>query len=124
MVRAPYFGAGGRPDSGWGIPPKIFPKKALALVGLFYLTEMKFYTYILQSQKDGKIYIGQTQNLEERLLRHNSNLVRSTKNKGPWNFIYHFDFETRSEAMAFESQLKAFKNNKKVLDFLHKISTQ
>ncbi|RLD36252.1 MAG: hypothetical protein DRI74_09440 [Bacteroidetes bacterium] len=34
---------------------------------------MKFYFYILHSQKLNKYYIGSTQNLEERLRKHNSN---------------------------------------------------
>ncbi|MBN8583734.1 MAG: GIY-YIG nuclease family protein [Ignavibacteria bacterium] len=44
---------------------------------------MKFYTYILQSEISGKLYIGQTNDLEDRLIRHNSNQSLSTKNNGP-----------------------------------------
>ncbi|MBS1539503.1 MAG: GIY-YIG nuclease family protein, partial [Bacteroidetes bacterium] len=32
---------------------------------------MDFYVYILQSDKDQSFYIGQTNNLDERLKRHN-----------------------------------------------------
>ncbi|MEY4875937.1 MAG: catalytic domain, partial [Bacteroidota bacterium] len=48
---------------------------------------MAFFTYILQSTTSNKFYIGQTNNLDDRLFRHNSNQNLATKNKGPWQFI-------------------------------------
>ncbi|WP_420846908.1 GIY-YIG nuclease family protein [Mucilaginibacter straminoryzae] len=33
---------------------------------------MPFYTYILQSQKNSRFYVGHTANLDERLNRHNN----------------------------------------------------
>jgi putative endonuclease len=69
-----------------------------------------FYTYILQSEKDGRLYIGQTSNLEDRLLRHNQNRNISTKNKGPWIVLWSKKWETRSEAMKLEIYLKSLKN--------------
>ncbi len=47
-----------------------------------------FSTYILQSEKDGRLYIGQTNNLVDRLFRHNQNRNIATKNKGPWIIAY------------------------------------
>ena len=38
-----------------------------------------YYTYVLQSQKDGKFYIGFTKELKLRFERHNKGLVDSTK---------------------------------------------
>jgi putative endonuclease len=72
---------------------------------------MSFFTYILQSETSNKFYIGQTNNLEDRLFRHNSNQNLATKNKGPWKFIFTKEFETRSEAVALERKLKSFKNS-------------
>ncbi len=40
-----------------------------------------FFVYIIQSSS-GKCYIGQTNNLADRLNRHNSNRSNYTKNKG------------------------------------------
>ncbi|MBK8495377.1 MAG: GIY-YIG nuclease family protein [Chitinophagaceae bacterium] len=37
------------------------------------------FVYILQSLKDGKYYIGETHDVEARLLFHNSGKQRSTK---------------------------------------------
>ncbi len=41
-----------------------------------------YFTYILQSEKDGRYYIGSTNNLENRLKRHNKGYSRYTKNNG------------------------------------------
>ncbi|EKE21341.1 MAG: hypothetical protein ACD_7C00278G0007, partial [uncultured bacterium] len=55
-----------------------------------------FFIYILQNKKE-QIYIGQTNNLDNRLYRHNNNESKYTKNKGPWNIIYSKGFDTRAE---------------------------
>ena len=68
-----------------------------------------FVTYILQSQKTGKYYIGSTQDLTKRIKIHNQNKVASTKNKGPWTLIYTKYFMTRSEACRKELEIKSFK---------------
>ena len=57
-----------------------------------------FFTYILQSLKSGKLYIGQTNNIQKRLSKHNENEVKSTKNRGPWKIIHFEIFATRAEA--------------------------
>tara|TARA_R110001592_G_scaffold211976_2_gene464099 strand:- start:38317 stop:38562 length:246 start_codon:yes stop_codon:yes gene_type:complete len=81
---------------------------------------MSFYTYILQSEKTGRMYIGQTNNLEDRLHRHNSNHNISTKNRGPWKLMHFVEFETRIEAVQLERQLKSWKSSKKVLVWIEK----
>ena len=71
---------------------------------------MPYFTYILQSEITETFYIGQTNNLQDRLMRHNSNQNLATKNKGVWKIIFSKEFETRSEAVALEKKLKSFKN--------------
>jgi putative endonuclease len=65
-----------------------------------------YYVYVLESQKDGKHYVGQTANLQVRLSQHNSGESRYTKNRGPWAIIYSEEYNTRSEAMRRERYLK------------------
>ena len=72
---------------------------------------MNCYTYILKNQK-GSLYIGQTNNLQERLERHNKNRVNSTKRKGPWEIVWQKAFNTTGEAMKYENYLKSLKNKK------------
>jgi putative endonuclease len=72
---------------------------------------MSFFVYILQNTT-GRFYIGQTNNLDARLRRHNEGKVFSTKNRGHWQVIFNRPFATRSEAMMAESFLKSMKNKK------------
>jgi hypothetical protein len=44
---------------------------------------MHFHVYILQSESTDRFYIGQRQDLEERLSYHNGNYSKSLKNRGP-----------------------------------------
>jgi putative endonuclease len=64
------------------------------------------YVYILQN-KQGKIYIGQTKNLEERLLQHNETGEGFTSKYRPWELVYHESYPTRSVAMRREKYLKS-----------------
>jgi putative endonuclease len=73
--------------------------------------QVMFIVYVIESQANGKIYIGQTGNLERRLKRHNQELPTkkssyTRKNKGPWKVIYIEEFKTRSDAIKREKQLK------------------
>ena len=70
-----------------------------------------YYTYILENNS-GRLYIGQTNNLEDRLKRHNENRSAYTKSKGLWKLIYKKQFDSRAEAMQFEKYLKSLKNPK------------
>ena len=65
----------------------------------------KYYTYILQNPGK-KFYIGQTNNLSKRVLRHNTNTVKSTKNRGPWTIVHFETYSPRANAMKREKQLK------------------
>ncbi|MDX2245558.1 MAG: GIY-YIG nuclease family protein [Bacteroidia bacterium] len=66
-----------------------------------------FYTYILRSTSNGRHYYGQTQNLQNRLERHQTGKEKSTKNRGPWELIYYETFETRALAMHREKFFKS-----------------
>lgn len=78
-----------------------------------------FYVYVLKSQKDQGFYIGQTNHLEKRIVRHNAGQVRSTKGRIPFEIHYFEHFETRAEAMRRESYLKSLKGGQtfqKIID--------
>jgi putative endonuclease len=86
-------------------------------VALLILTNLflMFHTYVIQSTTSGVLYIGQTNNLHDRIHRHNTNRNKWTKNKGPWILIFSQAFESRAEAMALETKLKSFKNREYLL---------
>ena len=72
---------------------------------------MPFFVYILQSD-DGTFYVGQTNNLGNRLQRHNGGHVRSTKAKVPWRLVYFEEYAVRAEAMKRERGIKGRKSRK------------
>ncbi len=72
--------------------------------------EPQFVTYILQSLKSGRYYIGHTQNIEERLFRHNSGMVKATRSKGPWQIVYTKTFLNKMESNQYELYIKAQKS--------------
>ena len=67
---------------------------------------MFFYTYVLISQKDGKLYIGWTTDMDNRLKMHNNGEVGSTKSRRPLDLIYFEACRSRVNAIAREKQLK------------------
>ena len=69
-----------------------------------------FYVYILKSQKDGNLYIGQTSNLDQRLQYHNSERIKSTRKRTPLKLVYVEEYPTRGEAMRREKVLKDIKS--------------
>ncbi|MDD5765678.1 MAG: GIY-YIG nuclease family protein [Candidatus Marinimicrobia bacterium] len=75
--------------------------------------------YILYSKSKDRYYIGQTQDLANRLNEHNSGESKSTKTGVPWIVVYTKEFQTRSEAMIYENQLKSLKNRKIIEELIH-----
>ena len=71
--------------------------------------------YVLESITSGRLYIGLTNDVSDRLRRHNEGINLSTRNRWPWIMIFQKDFNTRTEAVALEKKLKAFKNPAKVI---------
>ena len=85
---------------------------------------MGFYTYILESEKTGMLYIGQTSDVNKRLERHNSGGSRFTKGKGPWRLLFSVFFKTKTEAILMERKLKAYKNPERIKEWIqtHKMN--
>ena len=66
----------------------------------------RFFVYILYSEKFSRTYLGQTNNLDSRLSRHNAGAVLSTKAYRPWIRIHSESFTTRKDAVARERWFK------------------
>ncbi|WP_394351184.1 GIY-YIG nuclease family protein [Draconibacterium mangrovi] len=67
-----------------------------------------YYTYVLYSSKYHQIYIGYSADPEKRLLSHNDERNTGwTKRYQPWQIIHIEKFETKSEALKREKQLKS-----------------
>ena len=65
-----------------------------------------YYTYVLQSEKDGKKYTGYTSNLPLRFEAHQNGKVNSTKHRRPLKLIYFEACLTKEDALRREKYLK------------------
>jgi putative endonuclease len=70
------------------------------------------YTYILESESNGKYYIGTTDNIDRRLEEHNSGLNKSTKSGIPWKLKRLESFRIINQAYKREKFLKSRKSRK------------
>lgn len=77
-----------------------------------------YYLYILKSEKSGKYYVGQTSNLEDRVLRHNSGKSISTRSGVPWILVFQKEYSTRSKAILAEKWVKRMKSKKLIMDII------
>ena len=68
---------------------------------------MFYYTYILKSEKDGKIYTGFTKDLRKRLIQHNQGRSTYTKGRGPFKLIYYEACLLEDKARSRELYLKS-----------------
>jgi putative endonuclease len=66
-----------------------------------------YYTYVLYASKFNKIYIGYSENPERRLESHNDERNTGwTRSYQPWEIIHVEEFDTKTEALKREKQLK------------------
>ena len=76
------------------------------------------YVYILYSSTAERYYVGQTENLNRRLKYHNLGEIRSTKAYVPWELKYWEVYESRSEAMRREREIKARKSRRYIEELI------
>lgn len=67
-----------------------------------------FYVYVLKSDKDGKLYIGSTNDLRRRFFEHNKGLVNSTRPRRPFSLVYYEAYLSEKDAKDRENMLKKF----------------
>ncbi|TAM97456.1 MAG: GIY-YIG nuclease family protein [Chitinophagaceae bacterium] len=75
------------------------------MAGIFYFWYM-FFVYILYSPAHHWFYIGQTNDMEDRLHRHNSGYEKATSPYLPWEMKCVIRKNTRGEALILEKKLK------------------
>lgn len=76
-----------------------------------------FSVYAIKSLAHNFIYVGMTENLEERLRRHNNGYNKSTKRFAPFKLIYSENCEIGQDARIREKYLKSTSGKR----FLRKI---
>ncbi len=66
-----------------------------------------YFLYILKSDSAEWYYVGVTENLDSRLKRHNSGLVRSTKSRKPYKVVYFEEYLSKANARKRELVIKS-----------------
>ena len=82
-----------------------------------------FWVYVLENSR-GKFYVGQTEDLTERLRDHNRTdcfAGHFTRKNGPWRLVWSEQHPSRSSAVRRERQIKRMKSAKWIR--LHLLST-
>ena len=78
-----------------------------------------YFVYILYSESSDKFYIGQTNDVDKRLKRHNAGSESFTKPYIPWILKWSTKKPTRADAMVLEKKLKNL-SKKRLLTFIEK----
>ena len=67
---------------------------------------MKYFTYILYSNKLGQYYKGHSCDPYRRLIEHNTGQNSYSKKGAPWSLIWYTQMKTKSDAYRLEMKLK------------------
>lgn len=73
--------------------------------GLRY-TQYMYFVYVLRSSIDQQLYVGFSENLDQRLKSHNNGEVTSTQFKRPWERIFYECYTNKADALRREKYLK------------------
>ncbi len=67
-----------------------------------------FYTYVLKSVKDNKLYVGLTKDLKQRFEQHQKSLVDATKDRMLLALIYYEACISQEDAIKREKYFKTY----------------
>lgn len=73
---------------------------------------MRYFVYVLKSERDGIRYVGSCADTQKRVHQHNNGESRFTRGHRPWILIYKEEYNTRGEAMKREKFLKSGQGRK------------
>ena len=79
---------------------------------------MSYFVYAIKSGKDGRIYVGFSENVDRRLKEHNSGKTKSTKGYLPWKLFFSTECETRIEARTLKKYYKSGIGKEKLKDMV------
>ncbi|MBU1177993.1 GIY-YIG nuclease family protein [Patescibacteria group bacterium] len=66
-----------------------------------------YYVYVLKCDKDDRLYVGYSGNLEKRIKEHGDGKVKSTKHRGKLELIYYEAFTSQKDATKKEKYYKS-----------------
>ena len=75
---------------------------------------MPYYVYVLRSLKNGRRYVGYTNNLERRISEHNCGKSKYARLTVPFELIYFEKHESRLKALSKERYFKSGKGRREI----------
>jgi putative endonuclease len=81
-----------------------------------------FYVYGIYNKKHDKIYIGQTENLEQRIILHNNREFKNSYTSrfdGEWILVYKEELASRREVLVREKQLKSYRGREFIKNLIY-----
>ena len=85
---------------------------------------MAYFGYILHSEKTGAYYTGQTNDLDDRVKKHNGGEEKSTKQGIPWQLVFRKEFATRGAAVQWERAIKSRKRRAYIEKLIKEFSAE
>ena len=79
-----------------------------------------YHLYIIKSVNIGRLYVGYTEDLTDRLRKHNAGSVKSTKAYKPYKIIYTESFPDKTSARKRELFLKSGQGRKWIKENIDK----
>ena len=78
---------------------------------------MVYFVYLIKTTKGylNKSYVGYTNNILKRLVKHNSNLGAKSTKGYKWELVYKKKFYSKNKALSFEYKLKKDRNERSKL---------
>ena len=75
---------------------------------------MVYFVYLIKTTKGylNKSYVGYTNNIVKRLVKHNSNLGAKSTKGYKWELVYKKKFYSKNKALSFEYKLKKDRNER------------
>ena len=75
---------------------------------------MVYFVYLIKTTKTylNKSYVGYTNNILKRLVKHNSNLGAKSTKGYKWELVYKKKFYSKNKALSFEYKLKKDRNER------------
>ena len=75
---------------------------------------MVYYVYLIKTLDNfyKKTYVGYTNNLNDRIQKHNKNLGAKSTKGYKWKLVYKKKFYSKNKALSFEYKLKKDRNKR------------
>jgi len=80
-----------------------------------------YYVYALYNRKHNKIYIGQSEDLDLRIILHNNKRFKKSytaRFDGEWILIYKEEVTDRNTALTREKQLKSYQGRQFIKKYI------